>query len=120
MSMSSVSSWLSIGALVIAALFCVNAIVYRVRYGTFLRKANGLRSPVKRKLTNSEVAAGLSFCVALLVGVAAPVVAPASAFAIWMREPYSLLVYSVWCWLITTAIGVGPKVLELLRKKSDV
>jgi hypothetical protein len=117
--MSSLTSWLSIGALVIVALFCVNAIVYRVRYGTFLRKAKGQRSALKRKLTKSEVAAGMFICVALLIGVAAPVIAPASAFATWMREPYSLLEYAVWCWLIATIIAVGPKVFELLRKKSD-
>lgn len=104
----------------IVALFCINAVVYRVRYGTFLRGRDGQRSPLKRRLRTSDVASGMFVCLALLIAVAGPVVAPASVFAASLQEPYSLLVYAVWCWLIATGIGIGPKVFELLRRKSDV
>lgn len=118
--MSTVTSWLWIGVLVVTGLFCANAIVYRARYGTFLRTRDGERSPLERKLATSDVIAGVFVCFALLTAVAWPVVAPATAFAVWLREPYALPVYAVWCWVIATAIAIGPKVFELLRGKTDV
>ena len=117
--MSSVTSWLSIGAVVIVVLFCINAVIYRLRFGTFLRRTNASDPSLKRSLTKSEVASAIFICVALLLAVGAPVVAPASALATWLREPYALLVFAVWCWLIAMLIGIGPRVVELLRGRRD-
>ena len=120
--MSTTAFWLSIGALVIVALFCINAIAYRIRYGTFLRRSagEGEGAPLKGKLARSDVVSGMFICLALLIGVVVPVVASDSAMAVWLREPYAWLVYVVWCWLVATIIGVSPKVLKLLRMNSDV
>ena len=118
--MSTVMSWLSISAVVIVALFCINAIVYRVRYGTFLRRREGERSALRRKLGTADVISAMFLCLALLVAMAAPVVAPASAFAVWLHDSYSWFVYVTWCWLFAAGISIGPKVIELRRRRSDV
>jgi uncharacterized membrane protein YraQ (UPF0718 family) len=89
---------------------------YRRRYGTFLRKNGVQGSPLKRGLAKSEISGAVFVCAALLWWVAGPVIAPASAFTAWARQPYSLLIYAVWCWFIATAISIAPKVLKLLRK----
>ena len=118
--MSTVTTLPSIGAVVIVALFCINAIVYRVRYGTFLRRREGERSALRRKLGTVDVISAMFLCLALLVAMAAPVFAPASAFAAWLHDSYSWFVYAAWCWLFASGISIGPKVIELLRRKSDV
>jgi hypothetical protein len=118
-SMTTVTLWLSIGALAIVALFFVNAVVYRIRYGTFLRRASEERPVLKRKLATSDVISGALVCFALLVVVGAPYVAPTSAFAAWLREPYALFVYAVWSWFVALVIGIGPKMYESLRRRPD-
>ena len=119
-NMSTAMSWLLIGALVIVVLFCINAAAYRLRYGTFLRGRKGEHLSPTNKLSNSEMAIGIFFCLALLIALGVPVAAPTSSFAAWLREPYALVVYAVWCWFIAVLIGAGPKVFALLRGKSDV
>lgn len=108
LSMSGAMLWLSIGALAIVVLFCVSAIVYFRLNGSFLPKGETF-SP-KKRLTSVEVASGMFLCVAILVAVAGPVVAPENAFALWIQEPSAWPVYAVWCWFIGLVMQLGPRV----------
>jgi hypothetical protein len=111
--MPGATLWPSIGAVAIVALFCVSAVVYFRRNGSFLPKGGKL-SPEK-KLTNADIASGMFVCVAVLVAVVGSVVAPTSAFGLWIQEPSAWPVYAVWCWFMGLVILLGPRVVANLR-----
>ncbi len=115
--MSSLTFWLLIAAVMITVCFAANAVVYRIRFGTLLQSQNPQTPPLKRKLGKSEAAIFMLMCLGLLIGVACPAVAPTSAFALWLRQPYSLFVYSVWCWLAATVVGVAVKGFQHRRTR---
>jgi hypothetical protein len=117
--MSSLTFWLLIAAAVAMVLLAANAVVYRIRFGTLLRRQDPQTPPLKRKLPKSEVAIFMLMCLGLLIGVACPTVAPTSAFALWLQEPYSLPVYSVWCWLTATMVGGAVRWLQHLKTKQS-
>lgn len=101
-------------ALLILALLVANAIFYRHRSGTFLR-------PEKRPVLGKPVfrtALWLSSFMVLgfLAGIAAPVLAPASAFAQWLSQPYSHLAYYAWCYLAPHFVSFAVSAHALLQK----
>ena len=102
---SPLTFWLSVAALVLVALFAVNAIVYRVRFGTFLRTEK--RPALKGKLSKTEVALYMLMVLGLFVGYAVPMLAPTSSFGRWLLEPYSQAVYFVWCLLAVVVLNVA-------------
>jgi hypothetical protein len=102
---SPLTYWLSIAALVLIALFVVNAVAYHKRFGTVLRHEK--RPTLKQALSKSEVGLYSFMVLGLLVGVAAPAVAPMSAFTRWLLEPYSQVVYFVWCALAPVVVNVA-------------
>ncbi len=114
--MSNINTWLLVGAVVIVILFCINAVVYRARFGTFLPARNVEQTPLKKKLTKLEVASAMVLCLALLIAKAWTVLAPTSAFSAWLREPYSLFICVIWCWFIAIVIGITSRVVSFLRR----
>jgi len=101
---SPLTYWLSVAALVLVALFAVNAIAYRVRFGTFLRAEK--RPTLKGRLSKTEVALYMLMVLGLLIGFAAPTLVPTSSFGRWLLEPYSQIVYFVWCLLAVAVLNV--------------
>jgi hypothetical protein len=101
--MSSQTFWSLLFALVVVVLFAANAVVYRQRFGTFLRKpASSGRSAT---LSRAEIALCLAFTLSLLVGVATPELFPDSALAQWLNEPYGKVAYYLWCFIGTVVVG---------------
>jgi hypothetical protein len=103
--MSALTRWLLIAAGLLLVVFVLNAIAYRIRFGTFLRRSRA-SSELRRALPRSEVVLYAVFVLGLLAGVAAPVLTPASAFAVWLSEPYAKVAYFAWCFLATGVAGV--------------
>ena len=116
--MSPLTYWLAIGALVLAAVFVANAIAYRIRFGTFLR-AEKRREAIAKALSRAELAMSMLFVLALIAGFVAPTLAPTGSFAQWLQEPYSQLVYVVWCFLAFMAAGAVLAIFRALRKKAS-
>ena len=116
--MSPLTYWLAIGALVLAAAFVANAIAYRIRFGTFLR-VEKRREFVSKGLSKAELAMSMVFVLALLAGITVPTFAPTSPFAHWLQEPYSQLVYAVWCFLAFMVAGAALAVFRALRKEAS-
>ena len=114
--MSPLTYSLAIGALVLAAAFVANAIAYRLRFGTFLRTEKR-REFVAKNLSKAELAMCMVFVLALLAGFVVPTVAPTSPFAQWLQEPYSQLVYAVWCLLAFMVAGAALAISRALRKE---
>jgi hypothetical protein len=111
--MSTATFWLLVAAILLLALFAANAVAYRRRFGTLLRKPVPVRA---RKLSAGEVGLYLVFVLALLFGLAAPTLAPGSAFALWLLEPYARPVYFLWCFLGTVIVGIG---LSVFSRRSE-
>ena len=111
--MSPLTFWLSIAALVVVALFVGNAIAYRKRFGTVLRREK--RPHAKRALSKTEVGLYFAIVLGLLAGFAAPTVAPESSFAHWLLEPYSQAVYFVWCFLAVIVTNVAVTLYAHLK-----
>jgi hypothetical protein len=91
----------------------INAVAYRIRFGTFLRKQ--ARIGLKSDVPKSQVALYVFMALALFPGVAAPKVAPDSALARWLAEPYAQLAYYTWCFLATWLAGVVVALIEQFR-----
>jgi protein-S-isoprenylcysteine O-methyltransferase Ste14 len=108
--MSSLTFWSLLSALVVLVLFAANAVVYRQRFGTFLRKS--ARPHRSAALPRAEVALYLALALALLVGVATPEVFPDSSLAQWLGEPYAKVVYYLWCFVGTVIVGVVISVVS--------
>ena len=113
--MSPLTFWLSIAALVLVALFVVNAVAYRKRFGTVLRQEK--RPTLKRALSKTEVLLYSLMVLGLLVGVAAPIVAATSSFTRWLLEPYSQAVYFVWCALGPVVGNVAVSLVAYFKRR---
>ncbi|MEO3689892.1 hypothetical protein [Roseateles paludis] len=113
--MSSFTFWSLSMAIVVLLLFAVNALVYRLRFGTFLRKS--ARPQRSAALPPSQVVLGLAFTFALLVGLATPQLFPGSQLAQWLSEPYAKAAYYLWSFLGTVLVGVAIAVVS--RGKVD-
>jgi hypothetical protein len=106
--------YLLIAATLVLALLVANAILYRHRFGTFLRpeKRPGQRQP----LHHSQLWLSSFMVLGFLAGFAAPVLAPASPFAQWLSRPYSHLAYYVWCFLAPIIVSAAVSAVVLLQK----
>ena len=109
--MSTLTYWLAIVAVVFSALFVLNAVVYRVRFGTFLRSSS--RSPGPRSaMSKRQVVIALLPVVGMMAGLAASAFVPATSFARWLAQPYSQIVYFVWCGLAGMIVGATAAVVK--------
>jgi hypothetical protein len=110
--MSTLTYWLAIIAAVFCALFLLNSVVCRIRFGTFLTSRS--RSPgfLRSAMSAREVAIALLPVVGMVAGLAAPVFVPETSFARWLAQPYSQIVYFVWCFLAGMIVGVTAAVLK--------
>ncbi len=104
--MSPLTRWLLIAGAIVLVMFAVNAVVYRIRFGTFLPRSKDSLG-TRRALPGSEVVLYLAGTVAVVAGLATPGLAPGSAFAAWLAEPYATLTYFVWCFIAVVVLGVA-------------
>jgi hypothetical protein len=95
-------STLTIITIAVVLLFCLNSIVvvYRKR-----RRGVAATPMNQRKLTAVDVGLGALLVALLLVGVAAPKVAPESGIGQFIVE-VGFFVYVAWCIMGTSIIGV--------------
>jgi len=112
--MPALTYYLLLAALLVLALFVANAIFYRLRFGTFLRreKRPGQRQPLSR--TELWLSSLMVLC--FLAGVALPTLAPSSSLALWLSQPYSHLAYYAWCFLAPILVSVAIPACTLLQK----
>jgi len=113
--MSSITLWLAAVAVVLVALFLVNALVYRRRHGSFLPRASSASERFLGPLSKAESLAVVLFLGMLLAAKAAPYLAPASSFTLWLGEPYAYVVYLVWAWMLPTILVIMVRVAGALR-----
>ena len=104
--MSQLTFWLAVSAAAFVILFLANAVAYRIRFGTFLR-ASARASAKTRRLSSAQIVVGVLPAAAMLVGIAAPVMAPESSLAQWLNQPYALVAYFVWCLLLGGIAGAA-------------
>jgi hypothetical protein len=102
---STLTYWLAIFAAVFSALFVLNSVAYRIRFGAFRRSRP--RSPdLRSAMSTREVAIALLPVVGAVAGLAASVFVPETSFARWLAQPYSKIVYLVWCFLAGMIVSV--------------
>jgi len=113
--MSQLTYWLAVAAAVALCLLGANALFYRRRYGTLLRPE--ARAQLKRgHLSGRQSIVQVLLVGALLVGFGTPYVAPSSAFALWLLQPYSRFVFFTWCFLGAVILNTVFSLPALLRK----
>jgi len=110
--MSSATLWLTASALLFVVLFMVNAVIYRRRFGAFLPKQMKNLFVLRKQLSHTELALAIFLVVSLLIGTSARDLVSDTSFGRWLAEPYALVVYSVWCVLVSTILSI---VIELCR-----
>src|SRR6266542_3753996 len=103
--MSSLTLGLLVGAIVLIALLILNAFAYRARHGIFLIRKHRTNF-LTDKLSKADVLVGGMVVLGLAIGHFAPSLAPTSALARWLEEPYAKLVYYIWCFLAVVLLAV--------------
>jgi hypothetical protein len=113
--MSMLTYRLLVGAAIWLALLATNSIAYRIWFGTFPRSAN---PPGRRRvLSKTELALCSLMVLGFVVGVAAPVVAPGSAFGRWLLEPYAQLAFGAWCLIAAVSANIVIGLMRLLSRR---
>jgi hypothetical protein len=113
--MSSTTRYLALAAAALVGLWLVNAAFYRRSHGTFWPKAAERQTDGSGRLGTHHVVAAIVLVGMLLFAFAIPYVMPGSAFAVWLAEPYAILVYCVWAWVLATSLYVVTRLV--LRKR---
>jgi hypothetical protein len=113
--MSLITSILAaVAALVVGAQFAFS-VWYRHRIGT--APGPSAWRNFRAEIPPDQLVILTMFVLGLLIGVAAPVFWPDSAFAQWMREPYATAVYFAWCYVGMLVLSVARAVAIVLRKR---
>jgi hypothetical protein len=96
-------------------LLFVNAIFYRLHFGTFLRPEKRLdrrQPPSRTKLWLSTI-----MVLGFLAGVSFPMLAPAGPFAVWLAGPYSQITYFAWCFLAPIVVDLAISIRAFLHER---
>ncbi len=93
-------------------LYTACAVAYRLHFGTFL-KSEG-RPAFSGRVTLSQIAVAVVVVIFGIAGVASPIYATNSSFALWLQQPYSLALYLAWCFIGATAAGSLSGVVRFL------
>ena len=100
-------------------LLAMSAVAYRRRHGTLVPTSPD--GPYyTRRVGRSEQTVGLQMVAALVAGIFAPDLAPDSAFARWLAEPYARGVYLVWCFLAATIVNAVMAARRRLAARGGV
>jgi hypothetical protein len=108
--MSTLTFTLAISALILIALFALNAVFYRKRRGRWLPTSELDSTAFSRPIKTPEIPGMALLVAALLAGVGARYVAPESTFSQWLNEPFAMPVFFVWAWITSTVITVLTRV----------
>lgn len=98
--------WLTIGTIVLAIIFILNATIYVIRQWRLLERGKWGLSVGRKQITGIGAVLYMLVICALLAGVIIPVVAPNSTFTNWINTGYSILVYYVGCIVIFSTFEI--------------